>query len=796
MTRSAQRLLGVLLAILVAAAAAPAAASGDTDASGPVGPQTRVEDRVVRPDEATAAKVLILSVPRLTWADLEDGIPPSLARLLRRSAVGSLSPRTIGPTTTLGEGYVSIGAGNRATLATRRALQLQPWIPDGEAGLALGVDERFSGEAAGRVFTRRTGVDPGQASVVHIGMPTVTTANERLLYDAVPGSLGSALRKAGLSGAVIANADLGESGDGPAVLQREAALAVVDEVGRAGGRVDQSLLERAPGAPFGHRLAREAVLGAFQEAWSDHDVVLVEASDLERADAFRAVADRQAAATVARDALDRFDELLGEVLRQVDLDRDLVIIAAPAPPRGRTELLVAAMAGPGVEPGSLRSATTRRSGYVTLPDIAPTVLDALGVDPPTAMTGALMSSAGGRPFTPPLVGDFVEDNEKAIFRDRVTGLVTAAFIVFQLIVYALAAVAFSRKRRGLLRLAGGLSLMVLAFPPLAFLSGTVPYHRLSPLAYLAAMFVASLLLAVAAARIGEWDPQAPPLALLGVSFAVLIVDIVTGGSLQLNTVFGYSPIVAGRFAGFGNLASALVTVTAILLVTGVWGVARRRDPTADGPRRIVVAGGVLFIATLMIIGFPTFGSDVGGVLTNVPAFTAALLLIAGIRIGWRRSVLIACAAVVALGAFAAIDLARPPEVRTHLGRLVSRTLEGGTGELLVTFERKAAANVSILTSSIWTYAIPITLAFLAFLVWRPQGFLRGVIERFPGVRAGLIGSLVGGILGFALNDSGVAIPAMMLGVLLPHVAWLVARTSPRSAPEAQMPEGTRHGAGT
>jgi len=44
------------------------------------------------------------------------------------------------------------------------------------------------------------------------------------------------------------------------------------------------------------------------------------------------------------------------------------------------------------------------------------------------------------------------------------------------------------------------------------------------------------------------------------------------------------------------------------------------------------------------------------------------------------------------------------------------------------------------------------------------------------VRACLLGSLIIGVLGFALNDSGVAIPAMMFGIVLPWVTWLLLRT--------------------
>ena len=90
--------------------------------------------------------------------------------------------------------------------------------------------------------------------------------------------------------------------------------------------------------------------------------------------------------------------------------------------------------------------------------------------------------------------------------------------------------------------------------------------------------------------------------------------------------------------------------------------------------------------------------------------------------------------------------------------------------------RKVQANVSILTSSVWTWLVPVCLAFVAFLALRRTGFLARLQGRVPGVRAGLLGSLVVGVLGFALNDSGVAVPAMMFGIVLPWVIWLLLRT--------------------
>ena len=319
------------------------------------------------------------------------------------------------------------------------------------------------------------------------------------------------------------------------------------------------------------------------------------------------------------------------------------------------------------------------------------------------------------------------------------------------------------------------ALVTLALPPLAFLSGLARYDSLGVGGYALALFAAAAVLAALAWATVRLHPMLPPLLLIGLALVVLLADVVTGGRLQLNTVLGYSPIVAGRFAGFGNLAAALVAVSAIIVATGAWAVGRLP----------IAVPAVLLAAVIVIGGHPAFGADVGGVLANVPAFVATVALLAGLRLGWRRALLIAGGTLGVLAVFALVDLARPASSRTHLGRLVARVGDEGWTGLATVLQRKLAANVSILTSSAWAYVIPVAFLFLAFLVWRPQGFLRTVVDRVPGLRACLVGVVVSGVLGFSLNDSGVAVPAMMLAVLLPYLTFLVVRTTqPQPAPGA------------
>ena len=197
-------------------------------------------------------------------------------------------------------------------------------------------------------------------------------------------------------------------------------------------------------------------------------------------------------------------------------------------------------------------------------------------------------------------------------------------------------------------------------------------------------------------------------------FGLLVVDMLLGAPLQLNTVFGYSPTVGGRFAGMGNLAYGQFAGAAFLLC----GLLSRR--LAGRSLGTAVAFSVLVLA-IVIDGMPIWGSDVGGVLAFVPAVgvTAAVLL--GHRVRWRSVALWGTVAVAVVGIFAALDLSRPADRRTHLGRLVEAVADQGVGAFETVVTRKLGANFGVITSSVWTAMVPIALGFIVYLLWRAPG---------------------------------------------------------------------------
>jgi hypothetical protein len=157
------------------------------------------------------------------------------------------------------------------------------------------------------------------------------------------------------------------------------------------------------------------------------------------------------------------------------------------------------------------------------------------------------------------------------------------------------------------------------------------------------------------------------------------------------------------------------------------------------------------------------------------------------------------AAVATVLLFGAYDLTRSSEERTHLGRLFETAGSRGWSGFWTVIQRKLDQNLSVLFRSQWLIIVVLVLAFLGFLFIRHRERLRDIVRLVPEMRAAFIGFGILSALGFVLNDSGIAIPGMMLAILNATVLTL-AVTSARAAPspldEARLvperaPVGTR-----
>ena len=149
---------------------------------------------------------------------------------------------------------------------------------------------------------------------------------------------------------------------------------------------------------------------------------------------------------------------------------DDTLIAFAAGDRAQQELLPAGIAGPGFD-GDLTSSSTRTDGLVVSTDLAPTVLDRLGLDAPDQMNGSVISSESER--DPAAVADLQSRLEHRPSRDTVVLLPLCVW----LLICALATLIW--RRRGA-QVALRLLALALAWAPLMLLAAAAPDTASSP----------------------------------------------------------------------------------------------------------------------------------------------------------------------------------------------------------------------------------------------------------------------------------------------------------------------------
>jgi hypothetical protein len=699
-------------------------------------------------------RILVVSLPGVAWADVERGDLPTLSALADGAAIGDLSTRIgrRGATTT--DAYLSMGAGTRAI------------APTVDVAVALDPDESYGGVRTADILLRRLGRVP--AGVAYLPVGAAHDRNQSSGFGAEPGRLGDLLEAAGVARAVIANADAAEGfvSDEPppdGAYARGAATVLMGSDGIVpGGTVGRTLLEDAALAPFGRQLDHDAVLAAFDQAWSGggRSVVLVEASDLSRATAYQARATPAQGRELRADALARSDALLGELAARLDPEHDALLVVSPVAPAGAAELAVALLRAPGVDGGLLLSSTTRRAGYVQLADVAPTVLALLGEPQPEEIEGRAFQVAGHDHDD--RVADLADETAAADFRDDLMPIVVP-LVIGALAVLAAATIVERRRRtpprwRALLVPA---ALVALGVVPATFALGRAGAVVGRTGTYLLALVVVALVFGLVSWAAERRWPGGGALVGVGSIVGLFALDVLVGAPLQVNAVFGYSVAVAGRFTGLGNLAFALFgSATVVLAALLVDRIGRRALPWAIALLAVVV----------LLEGLPMLGADVGGVLSMVPAFGVTALVLSGRRVRLLEAAGLAVAAVVAVLLFAFIDVTRSPSSHTHLARLAEHLVDGRWGPFADSLTRRLQASFGDAELGAWALVVSLAVLAGAYVVLVARGRLdpQRVAGQghTPTVAAGA-GLAVLAAVGLVANDSSIAVPATMLIVIVP-----------------------------
>lgn len=476
------------------------------------------------------------------------------------------------------------------------------------------------------------------------------------------------------------------------------------------------------------------------------------------------------------------DHILTRIVADLPSGTLLLVTAPGAALGGRPHLRSVVVTGPGFSGGMLRSQSTRQPGIVTLTDLTPTVAGWLGRDVPASITGARLTATPRGSLASAVRVLMARDTAEQVWMST-HGWFFMWYAVADLLVLAVPALLFwgsdpeRARRRALGWRTGGV--FAAAVPAGTFLASLVPWWmHVHPAAWLYGMAVAWTLSLGAAALAGPWrrDTLGPFGMICLFTLAVLGIDVMTGSRLQLETPFGLSLIVGGRFYGIGNEALGVYCVSALTGAAWLGMLASRRFP--DRRRPAVLAASAVGLFAVVASGWPGFGAKAGGTIALLPCLIAVVLRLAGIRVGWLRAAPAALSGLALFAVFALVSYLFPAAGVSDMGAFAGNLLHGQGGALL---ERKVSSNVGTLTVSVFSWLIPVVAVAAWAALWRPAALrLRTLTRAFEAepllhTLAWLIWLVL--VIGWFADDSGVIVPAAALPVALPLVISMAASVS-------------------
>lgn len=748
--------------------------------------------------------VVLVGFTGVRWDDVTALATPNLWALADSGSVANLVVRSVRSSTCPVDGWLAVSAGRRAAD-----------VPAPSYGRCRALAEPTA-----------TGEVPGWSDFV--------AAAEEASYDAEPGLLGDLLAQHGVTAAAL--------GPGAAVALAGTDGTVATEASDRGARYAR---RPASPRPLAERLAglldRDLVavdLGSVRDR-NRPMVTFPEQGAAEEPTPTptpEGVAPPPAAYILPEpdraDLVAAVDARLGAVLATIreEAPGATVVVASLADSGARSSLQAVGVLtatdlrdlGDG-EGDLLATRSTRQDGIVQSTDLTPTLLGLLGVEAPAGLPGAPLTVLEDPRSGPARVAALQDVGRHAEQIGPLVPAFTTLLIGINLLLYAAVTVGLNRRvvdrtsawlerlrgshwpavgralRSGspaaALRTLRTVAVAVAALPVSSMLANLVPWWRSdsTALALYGATALIAALITVAAVS-GPWrDHLLAPIAVVaGVTTLVLTADVLTGATLQLSSLLGIRIQVGGRFYGFNNSSFALFAAATILLAMCLAEPLVRRGRRALAGGVVAVVGGV----AVVLDGAPTIGADFGGPPALVPAFAVLALLAAGVRLSWRRVLAVLGGAAVLALSFAVLDWLRPPAERSHLGRFVETVLDGGLWGVIT---RKLEQNLANFFGSSLTFLAIGGTVLVVVVLSRPlrqaarrggdaYGWLAGgelpPLERDAlMLEPGMVALAVALGIGFAVNDSGIVIPAMGISLAVPLLiavltGWLLRLQEP------------------
>lgn len=687
-------------------------------------------------NQELSQKVVMVIINRVDFYDLYS--MPQMKSIIDKSSLALMNTRASGRNSEF-KSYATLGWGTRAEAAQNTSTFFH-------------LDEENLG-----IYERRVGDILEEEGIVNTNINLLIQQNLRGEYGAFPGILGNLLREQNYKTAIIGNNDIENE------KSRAIGFIAMDSRGYIDyGNVDDELLEEDHYSPYGIKTNFSQLLNSFNEIYPKADFIVLETGDTNRLDRYK---DNLSAALYQQhkdNILSNIDDFVGKLSHQINKENTIFMIVTPYPSdyaaAAGERLTPVIIYDGGTNQGLLWSSTTRRAGIIGNVDIGPTILSYFHIEPSNMVGRSLTSIPQENAI------DYIHYLNKRVVNTSLQRYrVLYSFAIFQMIASVLALLAIVFKRKIHVKWNLHISLVLLSTIVAPFTLLILPFFGVLSLSanYIILIGITGVFVSIVYI-LGRKNPLN---TIIYASFLImmgLILDIILGQNLIKNSLLGYDPIIGARYYGIGNEYMGVLVGSTLIFTTTL--VERYRLN-----KYIII---LFYVFTIAVIALPTLGANVGGTITAVIAFLFTSIRLLGMKINTKKLIYIFLMMVMVIAVIAIIDLFIV-ENQTHLANALQQIRDKGPIAIYEIIVRKISMNIRVMGVTVWSRVLLIALGILGVLFYRPVGIIKRLASTYPNMAIGWSGIIVGCVVSFAVNDSGVVAAATTIIFLTTSILYLI-----------------------
>lgn len=675
--------------------------------------------------------VYLIILNRYSLTDVKQ--MPNLKKIIDDGSIGLMNTRGL-YSYNGAEGFLTINTSSRAY-----------------ANYSSSEFHNFSEENK-EIYERRIGQFNGEHEVLNTNFSILIELNKDNTYAPNIGALGDNLHKSGLKTAIYGNADTLDDIIRPSCLIPMDSKGLIDY-----GNVD-NILTVDKQSPYGFRTDYNKILEDIGRVKDKASLIVIDTGDLDRLSSYSNKLTEEMFMLHRERILSSIDSFLGELVKSIDKNNSIIMISSPNSGEeliDNSKLSPTIVWGSDISKGILSSSTTRRDGLISNIDIAPTIVDFLNI-PSEGFLGS------------PLVYKDYENNLSFIenTNSRINLISNSRFYlltiygVLSIIALSFGAFILSFK----ISLSGKLyniltiTTLTIGIIPLCLILNSI-INVTSYSKFIVFSIILVIIFIVSFYYQKRFNKFLIP---MGLTYIVLLIDVLSGGNLIRYSVLGYDPTIGARYFGIGNeLVGILLGSMAVFI-----GILARKKWTK-------ALSLLIMFLTILAVGHPRFGANAGGTIAVVFMALYFVLEMKDVEISFKKVIGIGFVTGIFIMVLGFLDAKINPNP-THLGRAIIMASRDGTSFINNVALRKILMNIKLVGSSIWTKVLYVNLLSQIAIILTIKDKIRELFNKNKYIFIGFSSGIVGSIIGFLVNDSGLILSSLSMLLITISFIWTVA----------------------